>query len=209
MRSRINSLIEEIGPKYARHGRSFLDVVPEYQPVERVMFAYKLLAELWEESFDSDSTDCAFAAKELLEQLDIPCDIVNGQLKNYPEGENHCWNIVEIDGQRFHFDTFFLNPDNMDLLLRNNDVDPFYVEDQHYTFFCVSNQVISQTHIIGNCEMPVDCEHSLSHELVSDLAAMEVLLYVRNRWMTKGMMPSPPVRIHYKPSTKPIPLSFE
>ena len=48
----------------------------------------------------ANSEGMALAYVELCRQLSLPCQIVYGQ-QNW---ENHCWNIVEIDGAYYHVD---------------------------------------------------------------------------------------------------------
>ena len=72
--------------------------------------AYELLKES-----RGESRALAMALKAVCDALDIPCEIVNGQLDSYP----HMWNIVEIDGKRYHVDltgyagTLRFEPDNV------------------------------------------------------------------------------------------------
>ena len=47
-----------------------------------------------------DSRALAMALKALCDEMGIPCEIVSGQLDSYL----HTWNIVEIDGERYHVD---------------------------------------------------------------------------------------------------------
>ncbi len=60
-----------------------------------------------------DSRATAMALKAVCDALEIPCEIVDGQLGSY----FHTWNIVEIDGERYHVDltgyagTLWFQPD--------------------------------------------------------------------------------------------------
>ena len=49
----------------------------------------------------ADSEGMALAYVELCRQLSVPCQIVYGQRSR----ENHCWNIVELDGAYYHVDS--------------------------------------------------------------------------------------------------------
>ena len=49
---------------------------------------------------ESDSEGLALAYVEMCHQLDIECRIVYGQLS----GEDHCWNIVRLNGSHYHVD---------------------------------------------------------------------------------------------------------
>ncbi len=48
----------------------------------------------------ANSEGMALAYVELCRRLSVPCQIVYGQYNR----ENHCWNIVEIDGAYYHID---------------------------------------------------------------------------------------------------------
>lgn len=62
-----------------------------------------------------DSRAVAMALKAVCDRLDISCEIVTGQLDSY----FHTWNIIEIDGERYHIDltgyagTLWFCPDNI------------------------------------------------------------------------------------------------
>ncbi len=58
-----------------------------------------IYAALVEQSANSEGMALAYV--ELCRRLAVPCQIVYGQLNR----ENHCWNIVEIDGAYYHVDT--------------------------------------------------------------------------------------------------------
>lgn len=60
-----------------------------------------------------DSRAVAMALKAVCDRLDIPCEIVTGQMDSY----FHTWNIIEIEGERYHIDltgyagTLWFHPD--------------------------------------------------------------------------------------------------
>ena len=62
-----------------------------------------------------NSLGIAMALKAVCDAMDLPCEIVSGQLDSY----QHTWNIVEIDGERYHVDlsgyggTLMLQPDRV------------------------------------------------------------------------------------------------
>ena len=62
-----------------------------------------------------DSRAYAMALKAVCDEMGIPCEIVSGQLDSYL----HLWNIVELDGERYHVDlsgyagTIWLQPDRV------------------------------------------------------------------------------------------------
>lgn len=176
----------------------------EYQPVEKVMLVYKVMALSDSYSYLSSEEYAAFAQK-LFEKLDIPSSMVSGSLKIRPE-EKHFWNIVTIEGHTFHFDAYFAHPESLKAL----KVEPLLIDDLAYNFFCASTSRLSQTHVFGEDFPSVDCPHNLSQELMERLATMEIHYNERrSRVRTMGMYPPPPLRVDYTPFQKPIPLTFE
>jgi len=59
---------------------------------------------------ESNSEGMAFAYVELCQMLGIDCQIVYGQ-RNW---QDHCWNIIEIDGQYYHVDPSVCAGGNME-----------------------------------------------------------------------------------------------
>ena len=54
----------------------------------------------------------AKAAKYLLEKAEIECFTLVGDAQNFEgETESHMWNIVNIDGEYYHLDTTWDDPD--------------------------------------------------------------------------------------------------
>ena len=85
----------------------------ELDPVHRAFAACEYLTEncSYSEDFGSscydalilceaDSEGLALAYVEMCTQMDVDCRIVYGQLG----GEDHCWNIIKIDGSYYHVD---------------------------------------------------------------------------------------------------------
>lgn len=176
----------------------------EYQPVEKVMLVFKLLALSDSYSYSSSQGYAEFA-QELFEKLDISSSIVSGSLKAQPE-EKHFWNMVTIEDYTFHFDAYFAHPES----LKKLGVEPLLMDDLAYNFFCASTSRISQTHIFGEDFPPVDCPHNLSQELIERLATLEIHYNERrSRVRTMGMYPPPPLRVDYDPIPEPISLTFE
>lgn len=203
-----------------------LQKVSRYQPVEKVMFVYKLLASTESYPFSSPKK-YAEIAQRLFERFEIPCYIVSGVLKNHRE---HDWNIVIIDGHAFHIDAYFacrraleelrgacdedtlciddIDLDDIDLDEIDFDDDFDNVDFTCYDFFCVSTQSISQTHTFDENNLKMDCPHSLSHELVHRLAAMRVEVHTKPIKLT-GIRPIAPIEVDYTTIQEPITLTFE
>jgi hypothetical protein len=199
-----------------------METVLEFQPVERVMFVYKLLEKYGKEYLSSNSLDYATAAKDLFDILGINSYIVSGQINKPSKGKKHHWNIIVIDNQHFHFDAFFTDQERINELCSANSLESFFVNDLSYNFFCVSTKYISQTHILDENDLFVSCQQNLSHELIRELANMYISVKFNynpendlfGKIIFSGFLPrSPkhlsPVRIIYTASPTPIPLSYE
>ena len=219
--SHYSSLHEE-NVIFSRHEENFIKEVLEYQPIERAMFAYKLLAEFEKHYPSSNSLDYAKAAKLLFDIFGITNHIVSGRINEQDKGEEHHWNIIVIDNQHFHFDAFFTKPERVIELFGVNSLETFFVNGLNYNFFCVSTKYISRTHISDENDLIISCQQNLSHELIRELANMSISVnfnynpieYFLSKIITSGMIPqSPnyfsPVRIVYIASSSPISLSYE
>ena len=227
----LEKLIQDISHYYSRHEenfifpcheKNFIEEVLEYQPIEKVMFAYKLLAVFGNHYNSSNSLDYAKAAKRLFDIFGITNYVVSGHINGQAKGEKHHWNIIVVDNQHFHFDAFFTNTERVNELFGVNSLETFIVKDLNYNFFCVSTKYISLTHVLDKNDLFASCQQNLSHELIRDLANMYILVDfdynpendLFGKIILSGFFPrSPkhlsPVRIIYTASPTPIPLSYE
>lgn len=80
----------------------------------------------------------AKAAQYLLNDLGIPCIIVNGNAG----GSSHAWNIVEIDGAYYHMDVTWGDPSYYSVTVEEKDGAP----DIDYSYLCVTTAEISKNH---------------------------------------------------------------
>lgn len=89
----------------------------------------------------------AKAAQYLLNQMGIPCMIVNGDA-NGP----HAWNIVEIDGAYYHMDVTWGDP-SYHSDEENDSITPVI----DYSYLCVTTEEICKNHRIDNAFPVPDC----------------------------------------------------
>ena len=66
---------------------------------------------------EANSEGIAFAYVELCRQLDIDCRIVYGQR----DWQDHCWNIVKLDGEYYHVDVNSAIGSGIDYVFLEND----------------------------------------------------------------------------------------
>lgn len=82
----------------------------------------------------------AKAAQYLLNDLGIPCIIINGATN----GEPHAWNIVEIDGAYYHMDTTWGDPS----YYSSTDSEKEGAPNIDYSYLCVTDAEIGKNHTI-------------------------------------------------------------
>lgn len=82
----------------------------------------------------------AKAAQYLLNDLGIPCIIVNGNAS----GNAHAWNIVEIDGQYYHMDVTWGDPSYYSKDAQEKAGAP----DIDYSYLCVTTAEIGKNHSV-------------------------------------------------------------
>ncbi len=90
----------------------------------------------------------AKAAQYLLNQLGIPCMIVNGDANGA-----HAWNIVEIDGAYYHMDATWGDPSYYSAEAGSNSITP----DIDYSYFCVTTEEICKNHRIDKTFEVPEC----------------------------------------------------
>ncbi len=93
----------------------------------------------------------ACATQYLLRQLGIPSTIVSG----YANGQAHAWNLVELDGEYYHMDTTWGNSTYLDTDSREEKF-------VNYSFLCMADQEISNTHEIQMLFPIPEC-NSIAH----------------------------------------------
>ena len=98
------------GDALSRFGKACDAIASNVENVSADTTAYEVLV-----SHRGSSLGLAMALKAVCDEIDIPCEIVSGQLDSY----QHTWNIVKLDGERYHVDlsgyagTLMLRPDRV------------------------------------------------------------------------------------------------
>lgn len=82
----------------------------------------------------------AKAAQYILNELGIPCIIVNGTTN----GDSHAWNIVEIDGAYYHMDATWGDPSYYSSTESEKEGAP----NIDYSYLCVTDAEIGKNHDI-------------------------------------------------------------
>ncbi len=82
----------------------------------------------------------AKAAQYLLNDLGIPCIIVNGRTN----GDSHAWNIVEIDGVYYHMDATWGDPSYYSSAESEKEGAP----NIDYSYLCVTDAEIRKNHYV-------------------------------------------------------------
>lgn len=91
----------------------------------------------------------AKAAQYLLNDLGIPCIIVNGNAN----GSSHAWNIVEIDGAYYHMDVTWGDPSYYSEETEEKEGAP----DIDYSYLCVTTEEISKNHSMDTAFVLPEC----------------------------------------------------
>ncbi len=128
---------------------------------------------------NSVCTGYAKAAQYLFDLLGIESSLAFGRLNNDKEEGRHCWNIVKIDDKYYHLDICLGDPYLFESIIGTEGKTIIrhegYGRHFYYKYFCVSTDVIRQSRSIEDLEVLPDCIASLNDDLVSQLAAMDIL----------------------------------
>ena len=121
---------------------------------------------------NSVCTGYAKAAQYLFSLLDIESQLVFGQLNN-PESnqDRHCWNIVKIDGDYYHFDASLGDKTNIEMLTTIGVKDIIFHHDCCFNFFGISTQEISQTRSIEDIQYLPLCAKTINRNDVVKYAS--------------------------------------
>lgn len=123
---------------------------------------------------NSVCTGYAKAAHYLFSLLGFESQLAFGRLNNDKEDGRHCWNIIQIEGQYYHFDVC-LGDSVLDNVIKMAGVQVFHkIEGINYNFFCVSTDEILKTRSIENEESLPQCKSSLPQRLVEVLATISI-----------------------------------
>ena len=123
---------------------------------------------------NSVCTGYAKAAQYLFNLLGIESRLVFGQLHNDKEDGRHCWNLVKVDNEYYHFDACFGDSILDSVALKSGIQELFKVNGINYNFLCASTDEMLKTRSIEDIETLPECPISWSTNLIISLAGTEI-----------------------------------
>ena len=133
---------------------------------------------------NSVCTGYAKAAQYLFNLLGIESRLVFGRLHNDKEDGRHCWNLVKVDNEYFHFDACFGDRILDNVAFQSGVQELFKIDGINYNFLCVSTNEILRTRSIEDITTLPDCPNSWSKALINSLA----LIKLKQREDIKGCL---------------------
>ncbi len=133
---------------------------------------------------NSVCTGYAKAAQYLFNLLGIESRLVFGRLHNDKEDGRHCWNLVKVDNEYYHFDACFGNSILDNVAIKSGVQELFKIDGINYNFLCVSTDEILRTRSIEDITTLPDCPNSWSKALINSLA----LIKLKQREDIKGCL---------------------
>lgn len=133
---------------------------------------------------NSVCTGYAKAAQYLFNLLGIESRLVFGCLHNDKEDGRHCWNLVKVDNEYYHFDACFGDSILDNVAIKSGVQELFKIDSINYNFLCVSTDEILRTRSIEDITTLPDCPNSWSKTLINSLA----LIKLKQREDIKGCL---------------------
>lgn len=124
------------------------------------------------------------AAQYLFNLLGIESRLVFGRLHNDKEDGRHCWNLVKVDNEYYHFDACFGDSILDNVAIKSGVQELFKIDGVNYNFLCVSTDEILSTRSIEDISSLPDCPNSWSKTLIDSLA----LIKLKQREDIKGCL---------------------
>lgn len=124
------------------------------------------------------------AAQYLFNLLGIESRLVFGRLHNDKEDGRHCWNIVKVDNEYYHFDACFGDSILDNVAIKSGVQELFKIDGINYNFLCVSTEEILRTRSIEDITTLPNCSNSWSKALKNSLA----LIKLKQREDIKGCL---------------------
>lgn len=121
---------------------------------------------------NSVCTGYAKAAQYLFCLLGIESRLVFGRLRG--DYGRHCWNIVKVDNQYYHFDVCFGDSILDGVALESGVRDLFKIDGINFTFLCVSADEILGTRSIEDILTLPKCPVSWPRDLIVSLSGLEI-----------------------------------
>lgn len=154
---------------------------------ERIMYVYKWIAlyckpniySAYNQSIysvfvyrNSVCTGYAKAAQYLFKVLGIESKLVFGTIYNVEDENRHCWLIVRINNQWYHFDPTFADPNTCNLLYKAGINPIMGAEGLVYNYFCCDTECIKHSRSIENeSELPV-CNSKMDYKTLQYLPVL-------------------------------------
>lgn len=164
-----------------------LDKVCRLSPPEQVAYVYKWLVTYCSYNVNSAynqtiysvlvrrnsvCTGYAKTAQYLFGLLGLESRLVFGRLHHDREEGRHCWNMVRLEGEYYHFDAC-LADGCLESVVRNAGLQDLYqIDGINYNFLCVSTPEILLTRTIEDMDTLPDSHQSLPREVVGRLATV-------------------------------------
>lgn len=133
---------------------------------------------------NSVCTGYAKAAQYLFNLLGIESRLVFGRLHNDKEDGRHCWNIVKVNNEYYHFDACFGDSILDNVAIKSGVQELFKIDGINYNFLCVSTDEILRTRSIEDITTLPKCPNSWSKTLINSLA----LIKLKRREDIKGCL---------------------
>ena len=133
---------------------------------------------------NSVCTGYAKAAQYLFNLLGIESRLVFGRLHNDKEDGRHCWNLVKVDNEYYHFDACFGDSILDNVAIKSGVQELLKINGINYNFLCVSTDEILRTRTIEDITTLPDCPNSWSKTLINSLA----LIKLKQREDIKGCL---------------------
>lgn len=123
---------------------------------------------------NSVCTGYAKAAQYLFNLLGIESRLVFGRLHNDKEDGRHCWNLVKVDNEYYHFDACFGDSILDNVAIKSGVQKLFKIDGINYNFLCVSTDDILWTRSIEDITTLPECHTSWHKTFVNSLAQTEL-----------------------------------
>lgn len=133
---------------------------------------------------NSVCTGYAKAAQYLFNLLGIESRLVFGRLHNDKEDGRHCWNLVKVDNEYYHFDACFGDSILDNVAIKSGVQELLKINGINYNFLCVSTDEILRTRTIEDITTLPECTNSWSKTLINSLA----LIKLKQREDIKGCL---------------------
>ena len=119
---------------------------------------------------NSVCTGYAKAAQYLLNLLGIESRLVFGRLHNDKDDGRHCWNLVKVGNEYYHFDACLGDSILDNVAIKSGVQKLFKIDGVNYNFLCVSTDEILRTRSIEDITTLPGGPNSWSKTLINSLA---------------------------------------